>query len=179
MRHIWVSPALVLAGCSGAIADGDGRAFGKDLGTFQVKASLDSSSCGAGALGSPDDWKFDIRLSRDDPELYWNTGAASVVGHIANDGHHFSFQSRTDVDASPASEDGPGCSITRSDSAEGRLDDPGLDVRHFEGKLVYKYDAQAGSDCSRMVGVPGGFQELPCTMSYAIEASRDKPPQHQ
>src|SRR5438552_210445 len=81
--------------CSGALAKGDGRAFGDDMGRFHVTARLETSTCGPGAIGAPDIWQLDVILSRERSHLYWNTGADAVEGALYTDGRHFDLTSET------------------------------------------------------------------------------------
>lgn len=167
----------LLTGCSGgAIAEGDGRAFGDDLGDFKVAATLEKSNCGAGALGTPEDWEFRIRLSRQDPAFYWNTGAAAVEGRLGSDGQTFTLESETVVELGPEVTASLPCVIVRQDRAAGVLDDPGVDVTAFEGSLVYSFSETPDTDCTTLVGVPGGFAQLPCEIRYELQAEREKPP---
>src|SRR5258708_6001196 len=93
------TPALLLVccagatGCSGVLAKGDGRAIGDDLGRFRIDATLDDSTCGADAVGAPNDFRLDVFLSEAPPRVYWNSGADSVEGDLDDDGVHFSFHS--------------------------------------------------------------------------------------
>lgn len=163
------------SGC-GAIADGDGRTPGDDLGRFRVEASLEDSDCGAQALAAPADWHFDIQLSRDEDLLYWNQGGSAVEGTLGTDGRSFRFESTTTVDVAMESDESEACTMLRRDRASGKLDDAGLDVRRFSGKLTYTFDSSARGTCSHLVGVPSGFARLPCAMRYAIEARRNLAP---
>jgi hypothetical protein len=165
-------------GCSDIVGGGkDAKTPGEPLGTFHVIGQLESSSCGPGALGSSDLWEFDVRLSRDGNDLYWLNGAEAIPGRIAADGVSFAFDSRVAVDVIPAGKGHPGCMIVRSDTAQGELSSPGIDVVSFTGRMRFGYAPSAASDCSSVVGVDGGFAILPCDMSYLVEAARTAAPQ--
>ncbi|SRR5260221_5839738 len=164
-----IGPALVgllALGCSGALAKGDGRAFGEDMGRFHVSAKLDTSTCGAHAIGAPDDWQFDVVLSRDPPHLYWNTGANAVEGALDEDGMHFTLASRMVVGSGGAS--AAACAVVRDDHATGTLDDA-TKARHFDGTLEYRFAAEHPSGCSGLA-VESGFAALPCEMGYRLAA---------
>jgi hypothetical protein len=156
-----LAAAWLCLSCSGALAKGDGRAFGDDLGRFHVSANLKSSTCGAGALSPPEDWKFDVFLSHEDERLFWNTGADAVEGTLAGDGR-FELTSQVNVDSGTAS-----CSFERTDEAAGTLDDTRA-PRHLEGSLSYRFEA-AGADCAG-AAEQAGFAALPCRLVYGLTA---------
>jgi hypothetical protein len=172
MRLVGCLCLLATAGCS-ALAEGDGRTPGDDLGRFRVAASLERSNCGPGALGAPDEWSFDIQLARDDAYVYWNQGGAAVEGTI--DGEAFEIASDTVVEVAEATEESLGCTMLRHDRASGVLDGPDLDVRSFTGSLQYSFEA-AGGNCTGLVGVEGGFATLPCGIDYRLFARRNLAP---
>lgn len=164
--------ALGLTGC-GALGNKDAKIPGNLLGTYHVVGHLTESSCGPGALGSTDLWEFDVKLSRQGNALYWLNGHDVVAGQIAADGVSFGFQTTVSVQAEAAGKGRPGCSVVRTDSAQGKLDaQSNTDVPAFNGTLSFGYEADPSSDCSDLVGVPGGFAGLPCSMSYALSAQR-------
>jgi hypothetical protein len=166
-------PFLTLVGCSGMMADRDGRALGEDLGAFDVSADLEESSCGPGALGSQEKWNFDIRLSREAAEIFWNSGGGdAVVGTLAADGVTFSFASEKRVEVIPQGRGAAGCAVLRRDQASGVLDETDAEVRGFSGRLTYEFESDAEADCAALVGVEAGFEELPCSMSYDLSAVR-------
>lgn len=150
-------------------AKDDGRAFGDDIGRFRVAATLDSSSCGANALGAPENWQFDVVLSRDEPRLFWNTNASAVEGTVDARGH-FAFESQSVVNAGGGAQRdaGAGCAIVRKDVAAGTLDDPSA-ARAFEGSLEYSFSPQGTADCSAAM-LENGILTLPCSMSYRMKA---------
>jgi hypothetical protein len=173
----WLLVSIALSGCSDLVGGGrDAKIPGEPLGTFHVIGQLEASTCGPGALGATDLWEFDVRLSRDGADLYWLNGAEAIPGRIAADGTSFAFDTRVAVAAIPAEKGHPGCTIVRSDSASGSLSSATTDVASFNGRMRFGYSPQAGSDCSAVVGVDGGFATLPCEMSYLIEATRTKLP---
>jgi hypothetical protein len=161
-----IAALAFLCGCSGALAEGDGRAFGDDLGTFEVVATLESSTCGKRALDAPEEWSFDVILSRKEPTLYWNTGADAVEGDLSVDGERFSFESEVSVNLSEAAAPELACVIRRTDRAEGRLDSP-EDTRAFEGTLTYAYSKEGVGDCTMQL-LEQNIEDLPCKMTYAM-----------
>lgn len=165
-------------GCSDLVGGGkDAKTPGESLGTFHVIGQLESSTCGPGALGSTDLWEFDVRLSRDGNDLYWLNGAEAIPGRIAADGVSFAFDTRVAVEAIAPAKGQPGCTILRNDSANGSLSSSSTDVSSFDGRMRFGYMPAAGTDCTGLVGVEGGFAGLPCEMAYLIEAARSAPPE--
>jgi hypothetical protein len=169
MRRTLIGLVLLsAAGCSG---NKDSKIPGDELGTYQVVAQLDSSTCGPGALGSKDLWEFEVKLSQDGRDLYWLNGSEPVAGSLASDGVSFGFDSHTVVTPIPAGKGHPGCAIARTDSGTGKLSSAAPPVAGFDGTLRYGFQPLAGSDCAALVAVEGGFHTLPCEISYAMKAS--------
>ncbi len=165
----------LLVGCAD-MRDHDGRVPGQALGTFHVAATLQASTCGSGALGSPDSWQFDVKLSRDGSRLFWLNGGAPVEGRIETDGMTFGFETAIQVElARDAGQNGAGCVVDRLDRAAGKLESRGSEVSAFAGTLRSAYSAQG--DCSALVGVNGGFSVLPCSLSYDIVGELTEGPQ--
>lgn len=171
-----VATALLSAGCSDFLGDkGDAHQPGTVLGTFHVKATVGSSSCGQGALGAEASWEFDVKLARDDGALYWNNGAEVITGQLAADRTTFSFVSAVIVDMRTEETLGmPPCSVRRDDSATGTLDSPDDPVHAFTGSLGYAFAATIDSECSDLVppSETAAFATLPCSMAYSLEAAR-------
>ena len=174
-----VASCLLSCGCSGALANGDGRAFGDDLGRFHVTAHMDSSTCGPQAMNAPEKWEFDVVLSKKAPSIYWNTGPNAIEGTLANDGKTFAFTSETVVNVAPkpssttadpasAGARATTCAVVRNDESSGALDDADS-ATAFDGTLDYRFAPQGVSDCSDLL-VEGGFATLPCNMTYRMAA---------
>ena len=49
-------------------------------------------------------------------------------------------------------------------------------MKGFEGRLRYGYQQAPESDCSPLLGVQGGFETLPCTLGYELDAKRIEAP---
>jgi hypothetical protein len=150
------------------MAKDDGRAFGDDLGRFSIAAVLDSSTCGANALGAPETWKFEVVLSRDASRLFWNTDAAAIEGTVDAEGR-FSFVTENVINAGGAQTTKQTCTIVRKDSAHGTFDDPKA-ARAFDGSLEYAFAPQGTADCSDVMA-ESGLLTLPCSMSYRLDAA--------
>lgn len=171
--------ALALAaastvGCGDVFGTKDAHHPGDPLGTFHVAAKIGSSTCGDGSLGSTSAWGFDVKLSRDAHQIYWDNGKETLTGTFAADGVTFGFKTgvlmnmRTDTSAKGL----PACSVERSDDATGALA-TGVPVSGFEGTLGYSFAALQGSSCADLLSPPTElFVALPCAMSYALSATR-------
>jgi hypothetical protein len=159
-----------------ACGEGHGGVPGEELGTYSVVGELDGSSCGPDALGALDPWEFEIRLSRADRELFWLNGREAIAGRLEADGTSFSFETRVEVEVLPAERGQPGCVVSRADAAQGALSAASGDVLAFSGSLAFQYSALDGSACGPLIGVSGGFQALPCSMTYRLDGTRTAPP---
>ena len=175
--------ALLAGGCVEAFGDKDAHQPGEPLGSFHVVAKQTANGCGEGALGSTASWSFDVKLSKDQSQLFWNNGEEIVVGTLSGDGS-FAFTSGVEMDMrSGASGEGggsggpklPPCSIDRTDTASGALEG-GADVTGFQGKLSYGFAPTTGSSCGDLVSGPSAaFATLPCSMTYALTATKTAP----
>jgi hypothetical protein len=176
-----IVPALVLAaGTIGCSAHGepeyDGKVPGKLLGTFAVTGKLGADDCGAELLNAPDPWRFEVRLSRFENDLYWLNGREAIVGELGAKAKTFEFGTRVDVPVSSAKRGAPGCTVSRYDYADGSLAWDGDDLLGLSGRMRFEYRTKTDTECLEIIGVPGGFNNLPCELSYAIEAKRSKAP---
>lgn len=171
-----LSPVLLSCLLTAACGEGGhGGIPGQELGTYDVMAEMARSSCGEGALGATDPWQFEVRLSRADRELFWLNGREAIAGRLDADGVSFAFETRVEVEAMPAERGRKACVVSRSDEAQGVLSATGDDVQAFSGSLEFGYIALEGSDCSPLIGVAGGFEALPCSMTYELDATHQSP----
>jgi hypothetical protein len=168
----WVALGLCTLASTACTGKKDAKIPGNELGTYHVISKLDSSTCGPGALGSPDVWEFDVKLSKDGKDLYWLNGSDPVQGSLAADDVTFSFATEVQVDAVPPGKGESGCSIARSDAGSGTLSSATPPVSGFAGKLRYGFQPLEGSDCQSLIGVAGGFYALPCEINYDMSASK-------
>ncbi len=174
MNRVWATPLLLLGT---ACAWGEPREDvpGDFLGDFDVEAALVRSSCGPGALGAPDHWEFEIRLSRLDAELFWVNGQEVIAGSIDDKAGRFDFETRVLVAVEPPDPPDPGCSVNRFDAAEGTIKGADLDIRAFSGSLSYRYSPTEDSDCFDLL-LAGTLAELPCAITYRMEGKRTRSP---
>jgi hypothetical protein len=161
-----------LGGCGPVAEGGDAHVPGEYLGAYAVDATLEQSTCGAGALNAPNLWQFEVRLSQYESSLYWLNGAEAIHGRLAADGSTFSFETKVRVEVQPSKPGFAGCTIFRLDRAKGKLEHGADDVAGFSGEIGFGYAPEAGSDCGGVVGVAGGFATLPCELSYTMQAER-------
>ncbi len=163
--------------CLGAcFGEKDETLPGESLGEFHVVATLESSTCGPGAMGSTDVWEFDVQLAQDGDYLYGMNGSEAIEGSLASDGRSFSFGSQTRVPVVQGTKTAKGCTIVRTDAASGALDVTGADVPTFTGRIRYGYTAESGSDCTELLGTEGGLAGLPCEIDYRLAATRTAEP---
>jgi hypothetical protein len=166
---------LASAGCLEFGKVDDAKQPGDALGTFDVTATLEQSTCGDGLLASPESWHFQVKLSRFQHDLYWLNGREAIVGSIGKDGRSFSFDTRVDVDIPPEEGGDPECRIRREDSASGKLSADDADVESFEGDLSYRYGIIGDASCDSFLLTPGAPTRLPCTIGYTMSAARSAP----
>jgi hypothetical protein len=171
MRRRVVCAILLL--CTGCIGRGqDAHEPGDRLGTFHATGALTSDTCQAAVLGVTSTWAFDVQLSREGDTLYWLNGQEAIPGTIASDGTTFAFQSGVEVPLQAAQGAQPGCTMLRSDTANGVLASSTTDVASFSIEMSFGYSVESGSQCAGWVGVQGGFATLPCSVSYKLTAQR-------
>jgi len=91
----------------------------------------------AESLSAPAKWDFQVKLSREGSTLYWLNGREAIVGDIDKSGR-FAFETHLDVPLADTHGAAKGCTIVRSDSASGALDNA---ESSFKGALTYAYAA--------------------------------------
>ena len=168
---LFLCASVSTGGCVGHAQDA--HEPGDRLGTYHATGKLVSDSCQAAVLGVANDWQFDVKLSRQSHTLYWLNGEEAIPGTIANDGVSFGFQSGVEVTLQAPKGAQPGCVIQRSDNASGALSSSSTtDVPNFAVDMSFSYAVKSGTECAGFVGVEGGFQGLPCQVSYQLTAKR-------
>lgn len=170
MRWYVLAPVVLCWGCE--FGEGDAKVPGEPLGTFNVVAELDTTSCGAGAMGSTDVWEFEVKLSKDFDQVFWLNGREVIPGTLASDGESFEFDTRVAVEVLEPKAGFQGCTLNRQDRASGKLGFDDETVVGFDGRLTFAYIPSSESDCTPLIGVDGGFSTLPCEMRYDFEAER-------
>lgn len=179
-----VSTCLLAAFGGGCSAHGDpeydAKVPGTPLGTFSVTGRLEEDACGADLLGVADPWRFEVKLSRLAEDLYWLNGREALVGELDSKRGTFEFAVRVDVPLSSFEErsrDKRSCIISRYDRAGGTFDTKDvLEAEGFVGFLDFEYRVKPGTECFELIGVPGGFYDLPCNLRYALSAERRASP---
>jgi hypothetical protein len=164
--------AVSAVGCLNFGKVDDAKIPGELLGTYEVEGTLEESNCGEGALGSTDQWDFDVKLSRFHDDIYWLNGREVISGSIDSDGVTFAFSTRVEGEVTPAARGRTACVLSRTDQARGRLSSDSLDVESFDATLTFAYTAVEGSDCETWTGSPDGVAALPCEMTYALDGTR-------
>jgi hypothetical protein len=172
--HSFLSLAsCLLAGCvqPGEQAEGhqDPHQPGEEVGFFSVTGKLGDDTCGADSLNAPAKWDFQVKLSREGSTLYWLNGREAIVGDIDKSGR-FAFETHLDLPLSDTHGAARGCTVVRSDSASGSLENS---EAAFSAELAYGYAATVESDCSSLpLGTAGLPLALPCRLAYALSGER-------
>lgn len=149
--------------------DQDPHQPGEALGFFSITGKLGDDTCGADSLNAPAKWSFQVKLSRQGTTLYWLNGKEAIVGDIDDSGS-FAFETHLDLPLAEKHGAAKGCTIVRSDSANGALRGAATEL---SGKLSYAYAATTDSDCSEFAtGTSGLPLALPCSMTYALTGAR-------
>ena len=143
---------------------------GSYLGRYVVDATLDRTTCGGGNYQAPEDWSFEVRLSREDAHFYWTTSSDIIAGQADEDGS-FQLESTLEVELTPARAPWPGCVVDRRDTIAGTLDGQGTDVTAFAGTLTFEYSTSSEYDCTQET-IDGTAPPLPCHMDYSMTAER-------
>jgi hypothetical protein len=162
----------VVAGILAAACDPNAMP-GTMLGTYDVKGTLGTNTCGAG-LAATNPWSFTAKLSKDGSTLYWSTdgGSAPIAGAMtsATEG---TLTSTTTGNADGSDAGAGPCNMNRSLTINVTLAD-GNPPPSFTGTLSYAFAVAQGSvDCSDQLSASGGkYDTLPCTVTYALSANK-------
>lgn len=146
---------------------------GTVLGTYEVKASLQSSTCGSG-LNTPNPWVFDVQLSQDASTLYWSRlDGSPLLSSALGSGGTTTLTSTLAANVDAAPDGGAGaCALQRDDTIQLTLS-PGSPPGAFAGTMQYAYSVPSGYDCSDQLAIVGGmYATLPCTVTYSMTAGR-------
>jgi hypothetical protein len=166
-----VLPFVAGLSCSGP--PGAGRQLGRDLGTFHTEASTVSNTCGVGAVGSQERFEFDVELSMDAGELFWDNN----VGGTIDAARAFELESEVRVALRPMG-NGAGCSVVRTDTVSGTLEaDAQGTLEAFTGRLGYAFSAEPSSTCSVDDLLSQGLSRLPCSLEYMLHGVRTRAPE--
>ena len=161
---------LVCLAC--AAAPGEGRELGNDLGTFRVLAREEANTCGAGALGAPPEFSFDVELAAEALELFWNRQASGTLDRNLR----FDVRARVVVDGEELGAT-PVCSLERRDHVWGSMADSAQGIDAFDGTLTYDFLVREGAFCDWTDQQLTGLPMLPCQMRYAIDGERVRTPE--
>jgi hypothetical protein len=165
-----VAGTLLLPACSAL--PGEGRELGDDLGTFRVAANEQENSCGAGVLGAPPTFDFDVELASDALEIFWNGQTAGSLDH----GMRFDLRASVMVEGEDLGTQ-PTCRIERRDHVWGTLRDSEEGIDGFSGTMTYDFRAAAEAICDEFDQEQAGVPVLPCQMRYELAAERTRKPE--
>jgi hypothetical protein len=146
---------------------------GTALGTFSVTAKSASNTCGT-ALGLPDPWTFDAKMSKDGTKLYWNQADAQIYsGDLDSAGTTATI---TATSSSLADDAGfSPCVIGRTDTLKIVLDNAST-PSSVSGTIAFAFQASSANDCAMSLAVNGGtFQTLPCNVAYQFTGTKQSP----
>ena len=148
-----------------------GNLPGDTLGTYAVKGTLTSNSCGAG-IGAPNPWEFDVLLSQTGSTLFWSweDGSPLLSGPLLGTHATLTAYEIDNVDTRDGGVMGP-CDLERNDDLSltmGAGSPPGS----FTGSVSYTFSAQEGANCSDQLSSAGGmYDRLPCSVGYTVSAT--------
>lgn len=143
-----------------------GELPGKEVGTYDVVATMGESTCGP-SVGAPER-QFGVQIRRDGEVGYWiGPTQIPIQGRIDEDGN-FTFRTNDQVMVRQGDESiglAP-CVMDQIDIAEGTVDESDL-----QGSETLWIGASSYADCRDQVGLmPGQFIELPCQMQFTLDA---------
>ena len=168
---ILFAAVAMTSGCAnpGELGHEDPKQPGEVLGLYALAGALSDDSCGAESLNAPEQWSFEVKLSRDGSTLYWLNGREGIVGEIDKAGS-FAFETHLDLPFAERHGAAKGCTIVRRDLAQGAL---AKSEDALTMKLSYAYEQTSDSDCSEFVtGTDGLPLALPCSMTYSLDGER-------
>ena len=136
---------------------------GQEVGSWEVAATLDETTCGP-SVGQPNR-RFAVQIRRDGQTGYWiGPAQVPIEGRIDEEGN-FTFRTDEQVLVRQGDESvgiAP-CVMDQVDIAEGRA------AGSLDATETLWIGASSGADCSDQVGLmPGQFLELPCRMSFTL-----------
>lgn len=140
---------------------------------FNVTTTLSSTNCGA-AVTVEDTEDFQVRLTLSDDELKWyevDTGD-TIQGSVSDD--DFTLAKVENFQLTEASGADPGCTVRRHDSYTGVLTKSGSSITKASGDVVSGYTEATNYSCDSLIGVSGGFADLPCQVEYSFVATPAK-----
>jgi hypothetical protein len=140
---------------------------------FDVTTTLSSTTCGA-AVEVEDSEEFQVRLTFSDDTLKWyevDTGD-SIEGSVSDD--EFTLAEVQIIELTEPSGTDPGCSVRRHDSYTGTLTTSGDSITKAKGEVISSYTEASDYACDPLIGVSGGFSDLPCEINYTFVATPAK-----
>jgi hypothetical protein len=170
VRAWFVVGALGVSACS-AMNGQNGRELGDDLGTFRVEASESDNSCGPAALGAQPSFDFDVELSSDALEIFWNNQSAGTLDQRKR----FDLRASVVVEGEDLGTQ-PTCRIERRDRIWGTLRDSDTGIDGFTGSMTYDFRAAFEAICDEFDREQAGVPVLPCQMRYELEGERTRMP---
>jgi hypothetical protein len=176
---------LPVSGCTTSLP-------GEEVGTYRVQMTLRENTCGAQAVHVQEGHSYKVQLRRDETGGYWRImGQQPLSGEYEAGQFAFTFSSAVAQSAPDASSF---CQLLQSERLSGRvslvgLGDAGVDAGGattstdagalpeggLSGDHVFAISAAPGTDCSEALAPRGPFQQLPCTVRYALSGAETEP----
>lgn len=165
----WLVLGALAAGCN------DKPLPGTMYGRYKVTGEAKVNSCGRG-LGAPDPWVFDAELSQEGATIYWSwlDGSSPLSGLLVSSatGARATITTNLAANVDPGDASLAPCTLARADDIELTLP-AGSSPATFSGTITYAFAPQTGSTCTDQLTTSGGtYDTLPCTVSYAVTATR-------
>lgn len=189
MRRLGSSLLLVLLGAApllGACFDTD---LGVSHGRYTIEATLEENDCGFGYV-APENVQLEVELYSDETDVIWKIDRALPLRGDEDDAGDWTF--RSDAQVPIATPDGvpTGCTLSEEETivladvpgptgeaAEGGGEDGNGNGDGNEDDAAFLGTSEivvsaAGGDCRIVLATfGGGFDQLPCRVRYALEAS--------
>lgn len=162
--------ALSAPGCS-ALNNQNGRELGDDLGTFSVEANETDNSCGPDVLGAEPSFDFEVELSSDAREIFWNNQSSGTLDQK----NRFELRASVVVEGEDLGTQ-PTCRIERRDRIWGTLRDSDDGIDGFTGWMTYEFRAAFEAICDELDREQAGVPVLPCQMRYELAGERSRIP---
>jgi hypothetical protein len=157
--------------CISFLLSSCGNLPGVTLGTYTVKGTLESNTCGLG-IGAPNPWEFSVLLSQTGTTLYWSweDGSPLLSGPLSGGRATLTGFQVQNVDTRDGGTMGP-CDLQRNDALVLTLAQ-GTPPPSFLGTVGYTFSVQEGATCTDQLGSSGGmYSQLPCSVGYSVSAS--------
>lgn len=138
--------------------------------SFTIEASLEDNTCGAGAVEASETVETAVRLTISGDTLVWrgDDGGTPLSG-LVEDGE-FSIAETDTFTLIEGTEHAAGCIVQRLTRYEGTIEESAGRITDVSGSILFRYAEAVDHDCDALVGAEGGFENLPCEVTYGFTA---------